>query len=192
MSPAWGVTTEDAADSDVVAGLLPGAPAPPPAIHSAAVNTHLRLHPRGQPMRPLPAPQLCRGPSPVVAFVAGRQSRCESRPSSYPSTASGEQRDKMGCKELVDLVMVGCGVWYHSISARYQDLIHRKHHPPCGKNRMIPVRYHPISARYQDLIHRKHHPPRGKNRMILDRYHLIPRKYHLIRGITRYWLGIKT
>nr|AAK26125.1 hypothetical protein [Oryza sativa Japonica Group] len=28
-SPAWGATTEDAADNDVVAGLLPGAPAPP-------------------------------------------------------------------------------------------------------------------------------------------------------------------
>uniref|UniRef100_A0A0D3H5N8 Uncharacterized protein n=1 Tax=Oryza barthii TaxID=65489 RepID=A0A0D3H5N8_9ORYZ len=49
-------------------------------------------------------------------------------------------------------------------------------------NRMIPNRYLPIPAMYQDLIHRKHHPPRGKNRMISDRYHLIPRKYHLIRG----------
>uniref|UniRef100_A0A0E0II16 Uncharacterized protein n=1 Tax=Oryza nivara TaxID=4536 RepID=A0A0E0II16_ORYNI len=86
-------------------------PPPPPAIHGAAVNAHLRLHPRGQLVCPPPAPQLCRGPSLVIAFVAGRRSRCESRPSSYPSAASREQRDKTGCKELVDLVMVGCGVW---------------------------------------------------------------------------------
>nr|BAD28476.1 root cap protein 1-like [Oryza sativa Japonica Group] len=32
--------------------------------------------------------------------------RVASRPSSYPSAASREQRDKTGCKELVDLVMV--------------------------------------------------------------------------------------
>uniref|UniRef100_A0A0E0N5J2 Uncharacterized protein n=1 Tax=Oryza rufipogon TaxID=4529 RepID=A0A0E0N5J2_ORYRU len=51
----------------------------------------------------------------------------------------------MVCKELVNLVMAGCG------------------------NRMIPGRYHLIPVRYQDLIHRKHHPPRGKNRMIPDR-----------------------
>ncbi|EEC77153.1 hypothetical protein OsI_15609 [Oryza sativa Indica Group] len=71
-SPAWGATTEDVAANDVVAGLPPGAPAPPSAIHGAAVNAHLRLHPRGRPVRPPPAPQLCRGPSPVGAFVAGR------------------------------------------------------------------------------------------------------------------------
>uniref|UniRef100_A0A0E0BGL9 Uncharacterized protein n=1 Tax=Oryza glumipatula TaxID=40148 RepID=A0A0E0BGL9_9ORYZ len=147
MSPAWGATAEDVAASDVVAGLLPGAPAPPPAIYGAAVNANLRLHPRGRPVHPPPAPQLHRGPSPVAAFIVGRRSRCESGPSSYPSAASGEQRDKTGCKELVDLVM----------------------------NRMI-------SDRYQDLIHCKHHPPRGKNRMVPDRYHLIPHKYHLIRG----------
>uniref|UniRef100_A0A0D9ZTA1 Uncharacterized protein n=1 Tax=Oryza glumipatula TaxID=40148 RepID=A0A0D9ZTA1_9ORYZ len=179
-SPAWGATAEDAADSDVVVGLLPAAPSPPPTIHGAAVNTHLQLHPRGRPVHPPPAQQLRREPSPVVAFVAGRRSRCESEPSSYPSAASREQRDKTGCKELVDLVMVGYG--NRMIPDRYQDLIHRKHHPPCGKNRMIPDSYHPIPARYQDLIHRKHHPPRGKNRLIPDRHHLIPRKYHLIRG----------
>nr|AAM74363.1 Hypothetical protein [Oryza sativa Japonica Group] len=48
-SPAWGATVEDAAASDVVVGLPPGAPALPSAIHGAAVNAHLRLHPRGRP-----------------------------------------------------------------------------------------------------------------------------------------------
>uniref|UniRef100_A0A0E0H8G8 Uncharacterized protein n=1 Tax=Oryza nivara TaxID=4536 RepID=A0A0E0H8G8_ORYNI len=111
VAPAWGATAEDAADSDVVIGLLPTAPAPPPTIHGAAVNTHLQLHPRGRPVHPPLAPQLHREPSPIAAFVTGRRSRCESGPSSYPSAASGEQRDKTGCKELVDLVMVGYGVW---------------------------------------------------------------------------------
>uniref|UniRef100_I1QN58 Uncharacterized protein n=1 Tax=Oryza glaberrima TaxID=4538 RepID=I1QN58_ORYGL len=122
---AWVWMTEDAVTGDELRrgrprrapGIMDSgdelqrAPAPPPAIHGAAVNAHLRLHPRGQLVRPPPAPQLCRGPSLVVAFVAGRRSRCKSRPSSYPSAASREQRDKTGCKELVDLVMVGCGVW---------------------------------------------------------------------------------
>uniref|UniRef100_A0A0E0A6E0 Uncharacterized protein n=1 Tax=Oryza glumipatula TaxID=40148 RepID=A0A0E0A6E0_9ORYZ len=36
-------------------------------------------------------------------------------------------------------------------------------------NHMIPGRYHLIPVRYQDLKHHKHHPPRGKNRMIPDR-----------------------
>uniref|UniRef100_A0A0D9YWH2 Uncharacterized protein n=1 Tax=Oryza glumipatula TaxID=40148 RepID=A0A0D9YWH2_9ORYZ len=30
-------------------------------------------------------------------------------------------------------------------------------------NHMIPNRYHPIPARYQNLIHRKHHPPYGQS-----------------------------
>uniref|UniRef100_A0A0E0EAL5 Uncharacterized protein n=1 Tax=Oryza meridionalis TaxID=40149 RepID=A0A0E0EAL5_9ORYZ len=81
---------------DVVAGLPPGALAPPPAIHGAAVNAHPRLHLRGRLVRPSPAPQLRRGPSPGGAFIAGRRSRCESGPSSYPSAILGEQRDKMG------------------------------------------------------------------------------------------------
>nr|BAD35595.1 hypothetical protein [Oryza sativa Japonica Group]BAD35962.1 hypothetical protein [Oryza sativa Japonica Group] len=103
--------TGDVAVDDVVAGLPPRAPAPLPAIHGAAVNAHPRLHLRGRPVRPPPAPQLRRGPSPVGSFVAGRRSRCESGPSSYPSATLGEQRDKMVCKELVNLVMAGCGVW---------------------------------------------------------------------------------
>uniref|UniRef100_I1PRS3 Uncharacterized protein n=1 Tax=Oryza glaberrima TaxID=4538 RepID=I1PRS3_ORYGL len=122
---AWVWMTEDAVASDELRrdrprrapGItdtgdeLQRAPAPPPTIHGAAVNTHLQLHSRGRPVHPPPAPQLRREPSPVAAFVAGRRSRCESGPSSYPSAASGEQRDKTGCKELVDLVMVGYGVW---------------------------------------------------------------------------------
>uniref|UniRef100_A0A0D3EWQ4 Uncharacterized protein n=1 Tax=Oryza barthii TaxID=65489 RepID=A0A0D3EWQ4_9ORYZ len=103
--------TGDVAIGDVVAGLPPGAPAPPPAIHGTAVNAHPRLHLRGRPVRPPLTLQLHRGPSPVGAFVAGRRSRCESGPSSYPSATLGEQRDKMVCKELVNLVMAGSGVW---------------------------------------------------------------------------------
>uniref|UniRef100_A0A0E0QXP2 Uncharacterized protein n=1 Tax=Oryza rufipogon TaxID=4529 RepID=A0A0E0QXP2_ORYRU len=57
--------------------------------------------------------------------------------------------------------------WYHLIPLKYHLLR--------GIIAWIP-------GRYQDLIHRKHHPPRGKNRMIPDRYHPVPRKYHLIYG----------
>nr|AAX96048.1 hypothetical protein LOC_Os11g09050 [Oryza sativa Japonica Group]ABA91877.1 hypothetical protein LOC_Os11g09050 [Oryza sativa Japonica Group] len=47
------------------------------------------------------------------------------------------------------------------VAGRYH-LIPLKYHLICGRIAWIP-------GRYQDLIHRKHHPQRGKNRMIPDR-----------------------
>uniref|UniRef100_A0A0E0CRE0 Uncharacterized protein n=1 Tax=Oryza meridionalis TaxID=40149 RepID=A0A0E0CRE0_9ORYZ len=115
-SPAWGVTVKDAAASDVVAGLLPGAPAPQLTPTSGSIRV------------------AGRAPTPSWA-LSGRRLR---RQPSIPQRIQAF---------ILSICCFG--------GAKRQD---------------------------GDLIHRKHHPPRGENRMIPDRYHLIPHKYHLIRG----------
>uniref|UniRef100_A0A0E0IDW7 Uncharacterized protein n=1 Tax=Oryza nivara TaxID=4536 RepID=A0A0E0IDW7_ORYNI len=77
----------------------------------------------------------------------------------------GSKETRWGEKNL--LTWLWLAVEYHLIPLKY--------HLICGRIAWIP-------GRYQDLIHRKHHPQCGKNRMIPDRYHPIPRKYHLICG----------